>query len=168
MGKGVDPDTTRSFRPGLEDEMNVVLSLCGTDSVEIGTAGGTINLSGLSGRGKLSFPTDALRKSEQITVVTCNSMTENLLVFEFSFGPDGTRFSTPIDLDLSAELFKSMYDELPTEGAWMYLNDQTHTWSILREVKVASDGKFHIPIEHFSTYRMVVTPAVALSQGGQN
>lgn len=167
-GKGGVSDTMPRHRKGLEDEMNLTLTFRGADTVRIDATGGTVLLSGLSGMGKMYFPEDALKKTEDITVTTCNSFSEDLLVYEFKCGPDGTRFERAVVLELSSSLFVSTYGKLPTDGVWMYLDEHTHTWSVLREVKVGSDGNFRIPIEHFSTYRMVVTPAVALSQGGQN
>lgn len=165
---GADADTVRQYRPGLESEMNLVLTFQGADTANIGTSGGQIVLTGLAGKGRLTFPSDALKKTEEITALTCNSMTEDLLVYEFKFGPDGTKFDQSISLQLSATLFTSIYGKLPKSGVWMYWDEIKHEWIALKQIYVSSDGNFNIPIEHFSSYRMVVTPAIGLSQGGQN
>ncbi len=164
----LDDDSILALRRGLEDEMNLTLTFRGADTVNIGTTGGQIELTGLAGKGRIKFPTGALSKTEVITARTSNSITEDLILYEFRFGPDGVVFGKSVSLELSATLFTSLFGKLPTRGAWMYLDEKSNQWQVLREISVSSDGNFHIPIEHFSSYRMVVTPAVGLSQGGQN
>ena len=55
----------------------------------------------------------------------------------------------------------------PSKILWEYYDSATEQWTEPIEVSVSADGKFLIPISHFSDFRATTIEYDGLSQGGQ-
>jgi hypothetical protein len=126
-----------------------------------------IQLDYLKGYNEFGLMGDAIVSTTEIVVSTWRVPSSETAIYEFHFGPDGTRFNTSAWLVLEQALFTRPHLPPPISITWWYLDPSTDTWSDPLIITLAGDGHFHIPVDHFSTYQAVGNEDFGLSQGGQ-
>lgn len=128
---------------------------------------GRIPLKHLQGDNEFAVNAGAIDQTAQIVVGTWRVPSRSVAVYEFHFGPEDLRFNSAASLVLEQALFTRPHLPPPVSITWWYLNPGTSQWCEPIVVPLGNDGRFHIPVSHFSVYQAVGDGDFGLSQGGQ-
>jgi hypothetical protein len=129
--------------------------------------GGVVVLSDeLPGSNYFTVPQNAVPKDTTILIQTWRIESGDLMLHEFRFTPEGLAFHPNATFVLDAELFANANGDVPTAIAWVYYDKAAKEWNLESVITVADDGRFYVPVYHFSIYAAGALE-FGLSPGGE-